>query len=102
MTWYSQLTRLIFDFYRENPEELMALKGLGKCKLSRWWGAFRINCSDPKTASELIDVIDLLREPIAQLRLAQNMKVMVNGKSVATFPVQVTNFCNKTFGKHQP
>ncbi len=102
MSWYSQLTRLIFDFYREDPEELMALRSLGQCKLSRWWGAFRINCNDPETASNLIDAIDLLREPILQLRLAQNIKVMVNGKPVANFPVHITNFCNKTFGKHQP
>lgn len=100
MTWYSQLTRLIFDFYRENSEELLALRGLGKCKLSRWWGTFRINCKDSQTASELIEAIDLLREPIAQLRLAQSVRIMVNGKAIANFPVQVTNFYDKSFKKN--
>jgi len=102
MTWYSQLTRLIFDFYRENPKELMSLRGLGNCKLSRWWGTFRINCSDPRTASDLIDAIDVLREPIAQLRLAQTLKIMVNGKPIASFPVRVTNFRDKAPDKHHP
>ncbi len=100
MTWYSQLTRLIFDFYRENPEELIVLRGLGTCKLSRWWGTFRINCSDSQTATALIDAIELLREPIAQLRLAQSVRIMVNGKAIANFPVQVANFCDKSFKKN--
>ncbi|MEM7771957.1 MAG: hypothetical protein AAGA75_07895 [Cyanobacteria bacterium P01_E01_bin.6] len=100
MSWYSPLTRLVFNFYREDPEELLALRGLGKCKLSRWWGTFRVNCTDAKTASDLIGAIELLREPIAQLRLAQQVKIMVNGKAVATFPVHVVNFYNKTIDKH--
>lgn len=101
MNWYSQLTRLILDFYRENPSELEALRGLNTCKLSRWWGVLRIRCRDSKTASELIDAIALLREPIAQLRLAQNIKIFVNGKAIATFPVYVAELNRNAYGERQ-
>jgi len=101
MSWYSPLTRLIFNFYRENPDELLALRGLGKCKLSRWWGTLRVNCADPKAASSLIEVIDLLREPIAQLRLAHQIRVMVNGKPMASFPVKVVRFSDQTIDNHK-
>lgn len=101
MNRYSQLTRLVFDFYRENPKELRALRGLASSKVSRWWGVFRINCHDSQAASDLIDAIDLLREPITQLRLAQQVKVMVHGKSIATFPVQVMSLPKNTFGERQ-
>lgn len=88
MNWYSQLTRLIMDFYRENPTELKQLAVLYSCKLSRWWGVLRIHCRDRQTAETLISIGALIREPIAQLRLAHQIKILVKGDLVSTLLVQ--------------
>lgn len=85
--WYSQLTQLIFSFYRENQPQLEQIQFLRTCKLSRRWGIFQVRCSDRETAEQLIGRIDLLRAPIAQLRLAQQIKVMVNRKVITILPV---------------
>lgn len=82
-----QLTQLILSFYREEPSQLQKLQILRACKLSRRWRVFQIHCATREIAETLADAIDLLREPIAQLRLAQQIKVTVNGNAFATFPV---------------
>lgn len=87
MNWYSQLTRLILDFYRENPFELKQLSILYSCKLSRWWGVLRIHCRDHQAAAAVIAAGDLIREPIAQLRLAHHIKILVKGDLVTTLLV---------------
>ncbi|MGB3495458.1 MAG: hypothetical protein WBA57_22200 [Elainellaceae cyanobacterium] len=101
MNFYSQLTRLIFDFYREDPAELAQLQGLKTSRLSRWWGVFRINCRDAQTATDIIDAIDLIRHPIDQLRLAHDIRVLVKGKAIATFPVTVVQLDHETYGRQQ-
>ena len=88
MNWYSQLTRLILDFYREDPSELNRLSILYSCKLSRWWGVLRIHCRDLNTAEALIAAGGLLKEPIAQLRLAHQIKILVQGDLIATLALQ--------------
>lgn len=88
MNWYSQLTRLILDFYRENPAELRQLSELQSCRLSRWWGVLRIHCPNHGIAEAIADHANLLCEPIAQLRLAQEVKIIVNGSLVTTLSVQ--------------
>ncbi|HEY9643903.1 MAG TPA: hypothetical protein V6C57_25660 [Coleofasciculaceae cyanobacterium] len=88
INWYSQLTQLILSFYREDRSQLQQLQFLRTCKLSRRWGVFQIRCTDHETAQALINVIDLLRAPIAELRLAQQIKIMVNGTLITTFPVK--------------
>jgi hypothetical protein len=88
MNWYSQLAQLILSFYREDRSQLQQLQSLRACKLSRRWGVLRIRCADRATAQALINAIDLLRTPIAELRLAQQIKIMVNGNLVTTFPVK--------------
>ncbi|HEY9700252.1 MAG TPA: hypothetical protein V6D10_23560 [Trichocoleus sp.] len=87
MNWYAQLTQLILSFYREDPAQFQQLQALRLCRLSRRWGTLRIHCSSQEAAGVLIDAIDLLREPILQLRLAQQIRITVNGKGSTTFPV---------------
>jgi hypothetical protein len=87
MNWYSQLTRLILSFYRENPLEKEQLRPLKFCKLSRRWGVLRINCRDQATADALIRAAALLREPVAQLRLAQRINILVKGNLITALPV---------------
>ncbi|HIK55147.1 MAG TPA: hypothetical protein IGS37_08295 [Synechococcales cyanobacterium M55_K2018_004] len=89
MNWYSQLTHLIMDFYREDPTELGALQPLQACKLSRRWGVLRVECPDRQTADRLAQVGDLLREPVAEMRLSQYINILVRGTLVASLPVHV-------------
>jgi hypothetical protein len=87
MNQSSQLTHLIWDFYRENLTELSALQPLRDCKLSRAWGSFRICCPDQATLSEIIQQRSLLNEPLSQLRLAKRIRLWVQGQGAEVFPV---------------
>lgn len=87
MNLYSQLTQLIFDFYREDPQPLQQLQPLRRCKLSRWWGSFNIRCFDLETANELIAAQSVLLEPIAQLRLAHQIKILLNRDVLTVVPL---------------
>ncbi|MGB3615204.1 MAG: hypothetical protein WBA10_15530 [Elainellaceae cyanobacterium] len=88
MNWYSQLTRLILDFYRENPAELRQLKVLESCRLNRWWGILRIHCPNSDIAYTIVDRATLLCEPISQLRLAYEIRLIVDGSVVTSLSVQ--------------
>lgn len=90
MNWFSQLTRLILDFYREDPTELDQLRKLEACRLSRRGGVLRVDCRDFSTAKSLVGVGALLKEPISQLRLAHQVNIMVKGSLLASLPVDVS------------
>ncbi|MEC4986825.1 MAG: hypothetical protein SAJ37_16360 [Oscillatoria sp. PMC 1068.18] len=83
----SQLTKLIWDFYRENQKELRSLKILNKCKVFRSWGVLHIRCFSEEIAAGVLSNRDLLVEPVAQLRLANKIKISVKKRAIATFPV---------------
>lgn len=87
MNWYSQLARLILDFYREDLTELRQLDSLGSCHISRRWGVLRINCHDQESVRSLAAASNILREPVAQLRLAQQIKILLNGSLIVALPV---------------
>jgi hypothetical protein len=83
-----QLTHLLFNYYRENSSDLKALQPLRLCKLSRRWGTFIITCPTLETYTALLHVQNLLREPIAQLRLARKVRLEVkNWSGVKVFAV---------------
>jgi hypothetical protein len=77
MTRPPQLTHLIFDYYRENPNECKVLHVLLCCKLSRRWGVFTITCPNYETYAALLRVQDILKEPLSQLRLARKLRITV-------------------------
>lgn len=87
MNFSAQLARLILDFYREDPGPYGTVLPLVSCEISRRWGTLRINCGDSQTAEHLIQAIDSLREPIAQLRLARRLQIRVKGGTAQIFPV---------------
>lgn len=87
MNWFSQLTRLILDFYREDPNELRQLQALHQCRVSRRWGVLRINCRSLELVNRILAASNLIKEPIAQLRVAQQIDVLLNGERVATLPI---------------
>lgn len=79
MKRYPQITRLIWNYYREDQSESQQLKILGNCKVNRRWGTLRINCHDSEVASAIYDLIPLLELPIIKLRLAKRIKILVEG-----------------------
>jgi hypothetical protein len=87
MNWYSQLTQLLLDYYREDPTELRQLGALQSCKLSRRWGTLHVNCRDRQVADSLVAAGHLLKEPVAQLRLAQQIRILFKGTLVSALPV---------------
>lgn len=87
MNWFAQLTRLIFDFYREDLPQLEQLQVLRRCRVSRRWGILRIDCRDRQTADAVAASAYLIREPVAQLRLAHQINIMVKGGLLMTVPV---------------
>lgn len=91
----SQLTRLILDYYRENLQELQQLKRLHSCKVFRRWGVLNIRCTNRETADALIKSHQILKEPIAQLRLAQKIRILVDNTAVAVLPVHSEELTEK-------
>ncbi|NJK37479.1 MAG: hypothetical protein HC835_04545 [Oscillatoriales cyanobacterium RM2_1_1] len=83
----SQLIRLIWDFYRENQEELQQLKSLEKCKVFRRWGILHIQCMNQDLAESISRKRGLLREPVSQMRLAQKIKISVRDTTILVFSV---------------
>lgn len=88
MQWKSQLSSLILSFYREDPEQLRQLEYLSKCKVSRRWGVLRVNCETEEEAHALTQASALLSQPVALLRLARQIKILVQGSPVAAVDVQ--------------
>lgn len=87
MNWYSQLTRLILDFYREDDHELRQLQVLHHCRISRRWGVLRINCRTLESVNRIVAAASLIKVPIAQLRIAQQIDIYFHRDRVATMPI---------------
>ncbi len=84
----SQLTRLIWDFYRENQQELEQLQLLRNCKVFRRWGVLHIQCLTQEMGEAITEVYSLIREPVSQMRLAPKIKISVKNITVAVFCVK--------------
>lgn len=83
----SQLARLILDFYRENPIEWQQLKSLETCQVFRWWGTLYIRCPHEDAALALSEGRLWLEDPIVQLRLARQIKILVGRQLWAAFAI---------------
>ena len=86
MKRYSQLTHLVWDFYREDWEDLERLRVLGDCRICRRWGVFRIECPGNRTAEAVASVLALIEAPVKQLRLAKRIKIFANKELFVTYP----------------
>lgn len=87
MKRYQQLTRLLWDYYRENAIDLQRLRPLACCKLVRRWGVLCIHCPNPELAESVVAAQALLEAPVKQLRLAQKIKIFVGKNSIAVYSV---------------
>lgn len=84
----SQLARLIWNFYRENATEQAKLTALDSCRVFRRWGVLHLRCKNQQIADSLLNTRELIALPIAKLRIAHHMKILVNHQLVADFPIQ--------------
>lgn len=84
----SQLARLIWNFYRENTTEQTKLTSLSHCQVFRRWGVLHLRCKDQQVAASLLAIREVIALPIAKLRIAHHMKILVNHQLIADFPIQ--------------
>jgi hypothetical protein len=82
-----QLAQLILDFYREEPQQLRQLEPLRACQVFRRWGVLYIRCHNQEMAGSIMDAGLAIAEPVARLRLAKKITILVNDASIAVFPV---------------
>lgn len=87
MNHSKQLTQLILSFYREEPQLFQQLQVLVKCELFRRWRVFYIRCRNQETADAIVEAYPNLREPIAQMKLAKRIAILVGKTQVALLPI---------------
>jgi hypothetical protein len=83
------LLNLIFNYYRENPVELIALLPLRRCRISRWWGTMSIVCPDQDTFVALSEIQEILSRPLALLKIAKRVKLFWGDSFMEEFLIQV-------------
>ena len=84
-----RVSHALLSFYREDPELCRQLDPLCACRLSRGWGALRIECRDLAHREKVNGLITLLRPPLEALQLARQITLVVQGHEPLTYPVTV-------------
>ncbi|MEM8639377.1 MAG: hypothetical protein AAGG51_11250 [Cyanobacteria bacterium P01_G01_bin.54] len=84
----SQLARLIWNFYRENATEQTRLVPLANCQVFRRWGVLHFRCPNAQVANALLNIRELIALPIAKLRIAHQMKILINHQLIADVPIK--------------
>lgn len=89
MSRSEQLQHLILSYYREDPDLAASLAILRHCQISRFWFVLRIDCPSSNLADRLATALPYLRAPVAELKLARQIKLRSPGQRSQLFPVQV-------------
>ena len=84
-----RLRRLVFSFYREDPEIEAELEPLRDCRMSRSWGSIRIDCIDRQHLEEVSGLMAHLRRPLLAMGLGRQIVLRVPGRPQRTYPMQV-------------
>jgi hypothetical protein len=84
-----RLRRLVFSFYREDPEIEAELEPLRDCRMSRSWGCIRIECIDGKHLEEVSGLMTHLRRPLLAMGLGRQIVLRVPGRPQRAYPMQV-------------
>ena len=84
-----RLQRLVWSFYREEPQLEAQLEPLRDCKLSRSWGSIRVECVDARHLEEVSALLALLRRPLASMGLGRQIVLKVPGSLQRTYPMHV-------------
>lgn len=84
-----RLQRLVWSFYREEPELEAQLEPLRDCRMSRSWGSIRVECVDASHLEEVSALLALLRRPLAAMDLGRQIVLRVPGSLQRTYPMHV-------------
>lgn len=85
----SQLTQLIWDYYRENWSDLERLRCLGRCEVFRRWGVLHIRCHHSRDLDAVVRSRSLIAIPLAKLRIVQKVKIYQKRAEVIAFAIGV-------------
>jgi hypothetical protein len=88
-TVMDRLRRLVFSFYREDPDIEAELEPLRDCRMSRSWGCIRIECVDGKHLEEVSGLLSHLRRPLVAMGLGRQIVLRVPGRPHRAYPMQV-------------
>ena len=84
-----RLRRLVFSFYREEPQIEAELEPLRDCRMSRSWGSIRIECVDAQHLEEGSALLSYLRRPLAAMGLGRQIVLRVPGRPQRSYPMHV-------------
>ncbi len=81
--------QLVFSFYRENQAIEEELEPLRYCRMTRSWGAIRVECLDGEHLEVVTSLLDYLRPPLAALGLGRNIVFRAPGSLQRSYPINV-------------
>lgn len=84
-----RLQRLIWSFYREEPQLEASLEPLRDCRITRSWGSIRIECVDAAHLEEVSALVALLRRPLMALGLGRQIVLKTPRGHQRSYPVHV-------------
>ena len=84
-----RLQRLVWSFYREEPDLEAQLEPLRDCRMTRSWGSVRVECIDARHLEEVSGLLALLRPPLAAMGLGRQIVLRVPGSLQRTYPMHV-------------
>ncbi|MGC6483228.1 MAG: hypothetical protein ACON4T_06665 [Synechococcus sp.] len=84
-----RLQRLVWSFYREEPDVKVQLEPLRDCRMSRSWGSIRVECVDGRHLEEVSGLLSLLRRPLAAVGLGRQIVLRVRGRVQRIYPMHV-------------
>lgn len=87
-----RLLKAVLSFYREEPEQLLALEPLLGCRVSKGWMALQIDCLHQVHFEEVSALVDLIRLPLAALQLVRLIRLTAPGLPERVFPVRLPIF----------
>jgi hypothetical protein len=84
-----RLRRLVFSFYREDPEIEAELEPLRDCRMSRSWGTIRAECVDAGHLEEVSALLSHLRRPLVAMGLGRQIVLRVPGRPQRCYPMHI-------------
>ena len=78
-----RLQRLVFSFYREDPQIQLTLEPLRLCRMRRSWGSIRVDCLDAAHLERVSALLGHLRPPLAALGLGPTDRPAQSGGTSA-------------------
>ncbi len=84
-----RLQRLVWSYYREEPDLAARLEPLRDCRLSRSWGSIRVECMNARHLEDVSALVTLLRRPLLAMGLGRQIVLRVPGSLQRTYPMHV-------------